>query len=412
LEDIEMIETKTTLRGGIAPGVGAATYNYPIGYLRAALVVLVVAHHTVLAYNPFAPPPPASLVAQPRWWQAFPVVDAQKWSGASPFGGFNDAFFMSLMFFVSGLFVWHGLVRKGGARYFRDRLRRLGLPFVIAAAVFAPLAYYPTYLQMANHTGPDGFWHQWLALGQWPAGPAWFIWVLLAFDCIAALLFGVSRSWGDTLSRLISRIASRQLVFFGAIVAISAVAYLPMALIFTPGAWTAVGPFSFQTSRIVHYLAYFLIAVGVGAWGMDRGVLASDGILARRWIVWVSASLVLFAIAAAVTVVALTSHSQSLGWGAAMDAGFVFSCAATGMAFLAVFLRFVKSRVGLFESVNANSYAIYLMHYPCVSWLQYALLPAALPGFCKAVLVFLGALGMSWILAASARRVPAVARVI
>jgi hypothetical protein len=73
----------------------ASSCNLPIGYLRAFVTVLVLAHHAVLAFHAFAPPVPAS---QPRWWQAFPVVDSQRWSGFALFVGFNDVFFMSLMF--------------------------------------------------------------------------------------------------------------------------------------------------------------------------------------------------------------------------------------------------------------------------------------------------------------------------
>jgi len=143
----------TTSPSAAVSGIAKAKYNYALGYLRAFIVMLVVAHHSVLAYYPYAPPPPASLVAQPRWWQAFPVVDAHKWSESSLFLFFNDVFFMSLMFFLSGLFVWHGLARKGSGSFVRDRLLRLGLPFLVAAAILAPLAYYPTYLQIADHRG-------------------------------------------------------------------------------------------------------------------------------------------------------------------------------------------------------------------------------------------------------------------
>ena len=62
------------------------------------------------------------------------------------FTGFNDVFFMSLMFFLSGLFVCTASSARESATFLRDRLLRLGLPFVVAAAVVAPLAYYPTYL--------------------------------------------------------------------------------------------------------------------------------------------------------------------------------------------------------------------------------------------------------------------------
>ena len=67
-------------------------YSVAVGYLRAFVTVLVLAHHAVLAYHPFAPPPPTSLLAQPRWWQTFPVVDAQRWSGFALLVGFNDIF--------------------------------------------------------------------------------------------------------------------------------------------------------------------------------------------------------------------------------------------------------------------------------------------------------------------------------
>jgi len=154
---------------GTAPLI--AKYNYAIGYLRAFIVTLVVAHHAALAYHPYAPPPPASLLTQPRWWTAFPIVDPHKWSGASLLVGFNDTFFMSLMFFLSGLFVWHGLAKKGAATFLRNRLLRLGVPFLVAAGVLSPLAYYPTWLQMSGHGGIAGFWNQWRALGSWPGAP-------------------------------------------------------------------------------------------------------------------------------------------------------------------------------------------------------------------------------------------------
>ncbi len=48
------------------------------------------------------------------------------------------------MFFLSGLFVWHSLERKGAARFLGDRARRLGVPFVAAFLVLAPMAYYPS----------------------------------------------------------------------------------------------------------------------------------------------------------------------------------------------------------------------------------------------------------------------------
>jgi len=404
-----MATTNTPL--ATAPTSAAAKYYPSIGYLRAFIVLLVIAHHAALAYYPFAPPLPASLAAQPRWWQAFPVNDPSRWSGAAYLVGFNDIFFMSLMFFLSGLFVWRGLQAKGAGKFLRDRALRLGLPFIGAALVVAPLAYYPTYLQLPRHSGFAGFARQWLSLGAWPSGPAWFVWVLLAFDCIAALLFLVAPRWGASLGRITSSASSKPFRFFALLAAVSAIAYIPMADVFSTLHWTAFGPFTFQTSRIFHYLAYFLIAVGVGAWGIDRGLLAPDGGLARRWVVWPVTALVLFGVESAATI-AVLSNLQSRAWQMAMHAGFVLSCAASGFAFLALFLRFAKSRSRWWDSLAANSYGIYLIHYAFVSWLQYAVLPASLPGAAKFAIVFAGGSLLSWMASAAIRRIPAVARVV
>jgi peptidoglycan/LPS O-acetylase OafA/YrhL len=395
-----------------AQTASVSKYNHAIGYLRAFIVALVVAHHAALAYYPIPVTPPVSLTAQPRLWEAFPVLDAHKWTGFALFAGFNDVFFMSLMFFLSGLFVWHGLAKKGASKFLRDRLLRLGLPFVVAAAVLAPLAYYPAYLQISGHDGIAGYWHQWLSLGNWPAGPGWFLWVLLAFDGIAALLFVLAPRWGQALGALTSGAARRPVLFFASLAAISALVYIPMALHFSPLIWTAFGPFTFQTSRILHYLAYFLITVGVGAYGVDRGLLAPDGKLARRWPLWVAAALLIFVAATVVTLIAISTGSQSRGLAIVMDAGFVLSCAASCFAFLALFLRFARSGSRLFDSLSANSYGIYIVHYAFVNWLQYALLPVSLPAIVKWSIVLTGALGLSWFTAATIRRVPAVARVV
>jgi hypothetical protein len=38
--------------------------------------------------------------------------------------------------------------------------------------------------------------------------------------------------------------------------------------------------------RLLHYALYFLIGIGIGAYGIWHGLLAADGKLARRWFIW------------------------------------------------------------------------------------------------------------------------------
>ena len=395
-------------RGVEGPG---RQHNLALGYLRAFIILLVLAHHSLLAYHPYAPTAAVSFAAPPMLWAGFPIVDNHRWYGSWPIVLFNDNFFMALLFFLSGLFVWPGLARRGMGKYLRDRLLRLGLPFAVAVILFAPLAYYPSYRATGADPGFTAFWHAWISLGSWPAGPAWFIWVLFVFGCVAAALTKAVPGWGVALGRFASGAGRYPVVFFGMLVAMSALAYVPMALAFGPMSWTGAGPFHFQTSRIFLYALYFFAGIGTGAGGTGGdGLLAPEGRLARRWYLWLVASMGAFALTFPPTLGALSLGHSIPEFGTIWDFAIVLSCPASGFAFLAFFLRFARRPFAVFDSLSANSYGIYLTHYVFVTWLQYALLAAPLSGLAKASLVFLGTLGLSWAVTASLRLIPAVAR--
>jgi peptidoglycan/LPS O-acetylase OafA/YrhL len=384
-----------------------------MGRLRAFLTALVVAHHAVLAYHPWAPPPPASLDSPIRWWLAFPVVDTQRWTGWALFVGWNDSFFMALMFFLSGLFAWSSLRRKGSGGFVLSRLLRLGVPFVFAAGILAPLAYYPAYLQTpAEHHSVAVFWNQWRALGAWPAGPAWFIWVLLAFGCVAAAFYKVSPHWAESANRAASPILHRPSIFAAILILVSGVAYIPMAAHFGPLDWKMWGPFSFQTSRLFLYAAYFAAGLIVGAGPAGQALLLADGRLAKRWIIWVSTALAAFIAASAISVVAMTHNSAPRLLGFLVLAAMPISCAASSLALMAVFVRFAKSRRPVLESFGAAAYGIYLVHYPVVSWTQYALLSWQQSAVLKGMAVTVAGILLSWALVTLARRSRLVARLI
>src|SRR5262249_41219906 len=155
---------------------------------------------------------------------------------------------MQLMFFLSGLFVWTSLQRKGGRVFLTDRLFRLGVPFLIGMYLLMPLAYYPTYLLAGGEPGFGPFWAQWTALPIWPSGPMWFLWFLFILNIAAAALYWLAPGAGDTLARLAVRANDEPRKFFTALVIVSALAYVPLSLVFQPWEWVQVGPFGFQPS--------------------------------------------------------------------------------------------------------------------------------------------------------------------
>jgi peptidoglycan/LPS O-acetylase OafA/YrhL len=409
-----------TIQAGAFDGVQAmnthalqpAERNHAFAHLRAFVTVLVVAHHAVLAYHPYAPPARAFDSAL-LTWAAFPIVDTQRWSGIDLFVGFNDAFFMALMFLLSGLFVGPSLQRKGSAAFLRERGLRLGLPFLLCAAILAPLAYYPAWLQIGSDSSLSAYARAWLSLGVWPAGPAWFLWVLFAFDVLAVLACRMAPRWAESFGRFIG--TRSPLAFFGWLAAIGAAVYVPLTLIVNPMTWASFGPFFVQTARVPLYASYFAIGIALGAWGIERGVFAAAGKLARRWWLWPNVAILAYAVLVGLFIafmIAASKQQRTDGLELAASIAFTVSCAASSLSLIAIFLRYGQRPSAIFESLSRNAYGIYIVHYVFVIWLQFALLGANLPGAAKGSLVFLGALGASWMTVAGLRRVPAIARVI
>jgi surface polysaccharide O-acyltransferase-like enzyme len=236
---------------------------------------------------------------------------------------------------------------------------------------------------------------------------------LLAFDAAAAGLYLLWPRWGSALGRATEGAQRRPVVFFTLLAAASAVAYIPLALAFNPFRWTEFGPFFFQTSRILHYAVYFLAGLALGASGLDKGLLAPDGKLARRWPLWLSASFVAFSVMIAIMIIIsapgkVVSRSLEITG----DTVFSLSCAASSLAFLALFLRFTRRSGPVFASLRRNAFGMYLVHYAFASWLPYALLPAQMSGMAKGTVAFLGTVALSWGTTALLRRLPGVARVV
>jgi len=384
-----------------------------LGNLRAFVILLVLSFHSVLAYLQFLPAAPFPFDSPPYLWRAFPIVDSNRWLGFDLYCAWQDVFLMSLFFFLSGLFVWPSLARKGTANFVHGRILRLGLPFVLIVAILMPPTLYPTYLQTASEPGPAAYWRHWLALPFWPCGPMWFLWLLMVGDFMAAALHRFAPSLGGLLIRVSSIAEVRPARYLVGFVFVSVFAYVPLAIAFTPAAWFQQGPFAFQISRPLHYALYFFAGVGLGADGVERGLLAAGGPLVRQWPLWViaaSISLVTWMGLAGLTMA--QGASFSLGLQIPADLSFVLACFASCCAVLAIVLRFAARRLPLLAGLRNSAYGMYLVHYLFVVWLQFAMLGATLPAVIKAAAVFGGTLLLSWGTVAALRRLPSVAQVI
>ena len=193
-------------------------------YLRTFVITLVLFVHSALAYTTSAFINFENPIATTS-----PVVNEQRWIGFDLIVALNETFLMPLLFFISGIFVWQSLARKGAWKYFGDRLKRLGLPFVIGVIFLIPLSYYPAQLQgeltVGKNTSYGVFWLEMVRSGFGTAGPLWFLWLLLAFNCLSALLYRVAPLLGGFVRGRLNIILGRSVVFFGVLLGISIIVY-------------------------------------------------------------------------------------------------------------------------------------------------------------------------------------------
>jgi peptidoglycan/LPS O-acetylase OafA/YrhL len=371
---------------------------------RTFVILLVLLHHSVINYTWFGH-------GDPMRWLGFDLVVL-----------FNDSFFMAFMFFISGLFVRDSLARKGSATFLRDRAWRLGVPFLVSVFVLMPVAYYPTFLRYHLPGTTDfsflHFWWHTLTIGPWPSGPAWFLWVLLALDVMAAAIWSMAPRVIPALGQLIFALRDRPIKAFVIFLIVSIATYLPMHLAFGDITWLELGrfPLPIQTSRILLYTGYFFAGVAVGAVSLRVGVLAEEGELAKRWPAWLGFALVFYV---AILVMVYAHHnwvadfdSPPLVW--KLGYGLAFAAYSAAMAFtvMAIFMRFAKSSWRLLDALQPSAYGIYLLHYIFIIWLQYTVYETAFPAFVKFAIVLSGTFSMSWALTAMLRKNPTVARMI
>ncbi len=369
-----------------------------LDHLRGFVVALVVLHHAVLAYCRFG-----HVDRRHYLLSTAPVVDARRWGGFDVLVTLNDAFFMPLLFLLSGLFVWRGLRSRGAWGYLGGRAVRLGLPFAVAVLTVVPLAYYPSWLQAGGAPGFARFWAAMVTAGPWPSGPPWFLGVLLLFDAAAALAFAALRHRPPGRPGRAAATPSHALGWF---LLGLAVAYLPLLFVFGPSRWIGLGPLAVQGSRIGLYGASFAAGVLLGATGLEEGAAPLRAALARRWPHWVLVA----AVAGAVLVgtrAAGVRHGPALpgwAWLGAYGLALVVFCAAACCALPAVFLRFAGRRGRAWDGLAASGLGIYLLHYPVVTWVQFGLLHVPLGAVGKAGVTVAAALLLSWALAALLRR--------
>ncbi|MFY7068229.1 acyltransferase family protein [Nocardiopsis changdeensis] len=377
------------------PGGGPRTRLHYIDNLRVALTILVVLHHAALTYSNI-----------PVWFYLEPVGDASA-GLLDLFIVLNQTYFMGLFFLLAGYFTPGSADRRGVRGFVRERLVRLGVPFLLFVLLVRPLLMIPPY-QDAVAQGLAGDMPFWLfAIVAYDPGPMWFVEVLLVFGLAYALVRRLRRDRGRAPEPRPADDARLRWLWpvVGFTLALAVVSFLWRWVNPAPYYWPVLGLPS--PNYLPQYVSLFVV-----------GILAFRGNWATRLpgaAGWYGAGTALTAL------VAFFAAQGALG-GAEAAAGTpqalalmvleTFLSVGTILALLVFFRRFVAGGGPLSRFLSANAFAVYVLH-PLVLVAGGVLLagweaPAAVKFLALSALAVPGC----WALAAAVRAVPGVKRIL
>ncbi|TCD25564.1 acyltransferase [Pedobacter psychrodurus] len=380
--------------------------NVWVDYLRSTVTVLVVAHHAALAYTTFSVFNTDAYILSTH-----PVVDRSRWALLDGVVSFNDTFFMSLMFFLGGLFFFSSINKKGSLSFIKDKVFRLLIPFLLLGTMLMLLAYFPSFYLMSGSTNIWVYIRDFFTTEAWPVGPPWFLWLLFVFNLVAALFHQLINGRKNFFLELNLNKSTKAFSLFLILFLIGLLAYLPMAGYFGPYSWTGIGPFDFQLSRLVLYFAYFGIGAVVGKLAISEGVFAEDSSPVKHYRLWC-----LLAIIAFISFLFLPDLLKEVLGQKLMvnqiaivnNTLFVLCCTLTSIAFLTTFSKLVVKKITWWDSLSKHAYLIYLVHFVYITWFQFLLLNFNIGAGFKFLIVFILSLALSWGTAYLLRKIPLV----
>lgn len=312
-----------------------------IDWLRIALTALVMCHHQAIAFG-----------APGSWYYKVAVPhDILSMVLLTMFVAVNQAFFMSLFFFVSAYFTAASLDKKGSARFLRERLTRLGIPLVVYFFVLNPsLVYIVRRFQGEALSGYGRFMlEQGLDYVGW--GPLWFVLTLLLFTVVYLSIAATRKRQGGT-GAVIDFPTNKRVGQF--ILAITLFTYL-LRMFFRVGT-DVIG---LQLAYFPLYIAFFFFGIQAnrGAW-----LRRLDAHQAAFWFRIAIGSILAFPVIV-VLGGADDSFSGGLTWQAFVYAAWEpFVCIGISMKLLVVFRERLNRVSRLSAILAASAYAAYIIH--------------------------------------------------
>ncbi|MDL4839894.1 acyltransferase family protein [Aquibacillus rhizosphaerae] len=302
----------------------------------------------------------------------------------------NGQLMNAIMFFIAGYFALGPLIKKGATPFLKDKIVRLGIPYLVGLILLSPIA---SYIAARSWGNDEGFFKYWIFefyksqnISQFHL---WFIGVLLLFFILLSLVYVICsvrvKSAGITKGQL----TFRSIVLF---IAVTTGFYFVVNQFINEASFTNLYIINFQGVMLLVYAAYFLL--GIHAYQKDW---FKTGYRPRiiPWFVTYVISIIIY-IAFVVYESTVPDIANFSVVNLLLVLSFNISIFSAVFVLLALFQRFADKSTPFTKRISISRYSIYIFHYVVVYALIYATNHISLPVFAEYGLVLALSILLSW----------------
>jgi len=375
-----------------------------IDNLRILLICLVLVAHLNDTYGSVG-----------SWMYRDPATtDMFTFTFLSVLNGILMAFGMGLFFLLAGYFTPGAYDRKGGASFVRDRIIRLGIPWLVYALLIDPLVLY------IAHGLPGSFWSFYPlylhGIGSIADGPIWFVELLLFFSLVYTAWRFLVRSRPQVASG--TGPMPGYLVIFGFILGLGLLSFVVRLW------WTAgfqPGPFNVPLGYLTQYVIFYILGIVASRRNWFFKLTPKMG---RNWsLIALLATLILFGGVVVPSVLQQTGAggTQQAGLAIAGGLNWVALCYALWESFVVVgvsigllvlFRERWNHQGGLAKELAADVYTVYLIHPLVLVGFAYAFSVVALYPLLKWGIAVVVTIPLCFLISSGIRRIPLANRVL
>lgn len=337
---------------------------YFMDSLRSFTILFVIILHVTMSYTGFAP-------IQESFIRLDSVPEAYKGLFAVIAALLNGPSLNSIMFFIAGFFAFGTYQKRGCVSFFKEKLIKLGIPYLGGIIILAPLTEYIVNRSWGKNCN---FPHYWLREFFLPETMTpqhlWFIGILFIFFIISMPIFALLQK---RKQKTIHTDCTRNILIILFLI-ITFFLYFGMNSLYMPYTFINIFIIRFPPAVLPFYAAYF--ALGVYA-SFQKWFYGERKEHIYPWAILYALSLILY-FGTFIIIPETREENHPL-----MALAFTVLVFSGLMLLMTVFKKYANKTSKFISWFSKNSYGAYIIHYFMVLFVVYLMREIPLPVIVK-----------------------------